>query len=212
MRTARDARRIATSTYADLREVVLGPDGESDAELRRLATLDEFLDRSRDQLTLLIELKYYGWDPELAPQTIAQVRARGMENEVWMMSLNQDAVHQVRALAPAIVTGYLATVAVGSPARLPIAFLGVPPRIATPAFVRDAHARNVQVHVWTLNQADGMMEAAGRGADGIITDDVVMGARFREELASLPAAAHVLLRFHSLFLDEEETGTIGEEQ
>jgi glycerophosphoryl diester phosphodiesterase len=212
MRTARDPRRIAQSTYNELRQVVIGPDSDLDVDRRRLATLDEFLAASRSRVTLLIELKYYGWDPDLAPETIARVRALGMEREVWMMSLNLDAVHQIRQLAPSIVTGYLASVTVGSPARLPVTFLGVPPRIATPAFTRDAHARDVQVHVWTLNQADAMMEAAGRGADGIITDDVALGARFRDELAALPAAAHALLRFHSLFLDEEETSLLVEEQ
>ena len=70
----------------------------------------------------------------------------------------------------------------------------------------------VDVHVWTINQEDAMVEVAGRGADGIITDDVVMGARFRAALESLPAAAHVLLRFHSLFLDEEEEMAADAEQ
>ena len=69
----------------------------------------------------------------------------------------------------------------------------------------------VSIHAPLTRETRGMMDAAGRGADGIITDDVELGARFRDELASLPAAAHVLLRFHSLFLDEEETGAIVEQ-
>jgi glycerophosphoryl diester phosphodiesterase len=204
MRVARDPRRIAGTTYAAFHDVVMGLDDGTPVEDRRLATLDEFLDRSRGRVTLLIELKYYGWDAELVPQVLAQVRARGMEREVWMMSLNLDAVKQVQGLAPTMITGYLASVAVGTPTALPVQFLAVSRRLATPRFIRDADARRVPVHVWTINQADALVEVADRGATGVITDDVPLAARLRDELASLPAAAHLLLRVRGVVLDESD--------
>lgn len=51
----------------------------------------------------------------------------------------------------------------------------VPPGISglnvvTPAFVTGAHAHNVDVHVWTINDEDKMAELIDFGVDGIMTD------------------------------------------
>lgn len=50
----------------------------------------------------------------------------------------------------------------------------VPPRIATPEFVRRAHGLGLQVHVWTLNTRPEIERALAAGADGVMTDDVVL--------------------------------------
>lgn len=43
-------------------------------------------------------------------------------------------------------------------------------RIVTPHFVESAHARGVDVHVWTINDAEVMQALVGMGVDGLITD------------------------------------------
>lgn len=52
--------------------------------------------------------------------------------------------------------------------QIPERFRGVP--IFTPALVRAAQRRGVEVHVWTINDPDRMMRLVSRGADGIVTD------------------------------------------
>lgn len=42
--------------------------------------------------------------------------------------------------------------------------------VVTPGFVREAHARGLQVHVWTVNEAEDMRRLIDWGVDGIITD------------------------------------------
>jgi glycerophosphoryl diester phosphodiesterase len=54
--------------------------------------------------------------------------------------------------------------------RLSIRCAQIPARIATPAFIRRAHATGLQVHVWTVNEAALMASLLDRGADGIMTD------------------------------------------
>lgn len=43
-------------------------------------------------------------------------------------------------------------------------------KLARPGFVRAAHARNMAVHYWTVNDPDEMRRLIRLGADGLITD------------------------------------------
>jgi glycerophosphoryl diester phosphodiesterase len=43
-------------------------------------------------------------------------------------------------------------------------------RIITPAFIRAAHSRGMQVHVWTVNDVADMRRLIEWGVDGLITD------------------------------------------
>jgi glycerophosphoryl diester phosphodiesterase len=50
----------------------------------------------------------------------------------------------------------------------------VPRQIATRDFIRRAHAVGLDVHVWTLNSREEIERALDLGADGVMTDDVVL--------------------------------------
>ncbi|MFF3763780.1 glycerophosphodiester phosphodiesterase [Streptomyces sp. NPDC001922] len=60
-------------------------------------------------------------------------------------------------------------VAVQVPEAQPVPVLGSL-RVVDRAFVRAAHARGLQVHVWTVNDADRMAALLDLGVDGIMTD------------------------------------------
>ncbi|WP_262062360.1 glycerophosphodiester phosphodiesterase [Streptomyces sp. STR69] len=55
-------------------------------------------------------------------------------------------------------------------AQVPEEQSGVP--VVDRRFVRAAHARGVQVHVWTINEADRMHRLLDLGVDGIMTDHI----------------------------------------
>lgn len=55
-------------------------------------------------------------------------------------------------------------------AQVPPAQSGV--RVVDERFVRTAHARGLQVHVWTINDADRMRALLDLGVDGIMTDQL----------------------------------------
>lgn len=202
MRVARDPRRIAATEFAEMREVVQRPDDGSPAEERRVATLGEFLERARGRIGLNIELKYYGPDPGLAPAVVREVRARGMEREVELMSLDRSAVEQVRTLAPEIRLGYVMAAAVGDPTRMPVDFLAVSRSRLTPALMRSARERNLQVYAWTVNRPGDMADLGERGVAGLITDAPGLTVRVNEQLAELSPASRILLRFRGRLVDE----------
>ncbi|WP_067199411.1 glycerophosphodiester phosphodiesterase family protein [Microbacterium sp. XT11] len=43
-------------------------------------------------------------------------------------------------------------------------------RVLTPALIRAAHRHGIEVHVWTVNDADDMRRLVASGVDGIVTD------------------------------------------
>jgi glycerophosphoryl diester phosphodiesterase len=49
----------------------------------------------------------------------------------------------------------------------------VPIGVATPSFLRRAHAAGLQVHVWTINDKQTMTDLLDLGVDGIMTDETV---------------------------------------
>jgi glycerophosphoryl diester phosphodiesterase len=50
----------------------------------------------------------------------------------------------------------------------------VPRQIATREFIRRSHELGLQVHVWTLNTREEIERALELGADGVMTDDLVL--------------------------------------
>ena len=46
-----------------------------------------------------------------------------------------------------------------------------PVKIVTPAFIEKAHSRGLQVHVWTVDDPNEMIELLELGVDGLMTDE-----------------------------------------
>lgn len=63
-----------------------------------------------------------------------------------------------------------------------------PLRVVSPRFVREAHARNVAVHVWTVDEEADMRRLLGWGVDGIVTDRPDVLARVLHDLYGRPLA------------------------
>ena len=111
---------------------------------------------------------------------------------------------RMKELRPTWRVGVVVAKAVGDVTSLRADFLAVEAGLATRAFVRQAHQARKDVYVWTVNDAAGMVEMVGRGADGIITDEPGIAVRVRDELRSLTSVELLLLRFSDALTDEEK--------
>jgi glycerophosphoryl diester phosphodiesterase len=58
----------------------------------------------------------------------------------------------------------------------------------TPEFVQAAHARNLKVEPWTINDPEQMRQYLAWGVDGMITDrpDLLLEILGRQNQASIP--------------------------
>jgi glycerophosphoryl diester phosphodiesterase len=170
--TGRDA---STDTLRDEELARERLDGR--APLVRLADVLEQL----PQVRLNIDIK----SRDAVVPTCDLVRAVGAEDRVCLTSFSHGRVRRIRRLLPEVTTGASslevalvmllparALRALGLPRadclQVPVDTRGVP--VTTPRLVARAHRLGLQVHVWTIDDADEMHRLLDLGVDGLITD------------------------------------------
>ena len=211
MKMARDPRRISETNYADLAGIDIGRMFHRDFAGERVARLADFLQRAAGRIKLMIELKYYGSDPQLAQETVRLVREAGMEDEVALMSLDLAGVRQSQRLASELPAGYLSSVGLGNISRLDLDFLAVSTGLVSPALLRNAAKQGLSVYVWTVNDADAMLDMMELGVDGLITDDSALAVEVIRSVQELLPAERLLLRFRHFWgvFEDQKTGEGG---
>jgi glycerophosphoryl diester phosphodiesterase len=124
-------------------------------------------------------------DPSELRTLCSLIHEHDMDRNVMIASFDSGTLKKFRSACPGIATSAGASEvmlffalqkmhleSVYSPAALA---LQVPQsygdlRVVTKRFVEAAHARNLKVHVWTVNGVDDMKSLLQLGVDGIITD------------------------------------------
>ena len=211
MRMARDPRRIRETNYADLARIDIGRIVHRDFAGERVARLADFLKKAAGRIKLMIEFKYYGSDPDLAEETVRLVREAGMEGEVALMSLDLASVRQSQRLAPELPAGYLSSVGIGALFQLDLDFLAVSTGVVSPALLRNADKQGLSVYVWTVNDAEAMLDMMELGVDGLITDDSALAVEVIRSVQELLPAERLLLRFRHFWdlFEDQNTGERG---
>ncbi len=170
MKVARSPLKIWNSTAAQLRSVDIGSFFSPAYSDQRVPTLAEALAACKGISHVDIELKDYGHDQRLEERVVELVEAAGMQDQIVTMSLSERMVAKMKQLRPDWTSGMLIARAFGRVNRLPVDFLAVEAKMATPGFVRSAHASGKPVYVWTVNDAQRMIRLIGLGVDGLITN------------------------------------------
>jgi len=162
--------KIWHATRARLAEIDIGSWFGPAFGAERVPSLRDVLLRARGRGRVMIELKQYGHDEDLARRVVDLVEELGQADDIVAMSLDYGQVRQMRALRPAWTVGLLTAKAVGDLTSLDADFLAVNAGLADRRFVRRAHERGKKVFVWTLNDPVQMFRMLNLGVDGIITD------------------------------------------
>lgn len=148
-----------------------------------IATLEEVF-QAFPQMPMNIEIKRVDNVPVAEP-FCQMIRQYGMQDKVLVASFHEDLMGEFRAACPEVATSATQNEVINLFARH---FVGLaasysPPaqavqipeyrsgiHILTPRFIEDAHSRGMDVHVWTVNEAEDMQRMIDLGVDGIITD------------------------------------------
>jgi glycerophosphoryl diester phosphodiesterase len=145
-------------------------------------TLTEIFD-ALPEMTFNIEPKQHA--PSIIAPLCALIRERKMTAKTIVGSFNQTTLDDFRRQCPEVATSaspsevsrFLALQKTGltDSYNPPMQALQVPRnlgglQIVTKDFVEAAHRRNLQVHVWTINETSEMQRLIELGVDGIMTD------------------------------------------
>ena len=158
--------------------------GRYDPNDFRIPTLQEMLERFPDEM-MVIELKPGPDETGAYEAAVADLLTSfGRTDDVIVVSFLDSHLEIFKTLAPDVDTA-VATAQAGlfwasSQGPLPGTpsvrhkALQVPPTlgvtVVTPDFVTDAHANDLAVHVWTINDAAEMASFLDMDVDGIMTD------------------------------------------
>ncbi len=123
--------------------------------------------------------------PSIVQPLCALIRDHGMTERVLIASFDQDTIRAFRETCPQVATTAgedevyllygLSFVYLGNLYSPSAEAVQVPEQrgaiyVLTPRFVKAAQGRNMDVHVWTVNELEDMQRMLDAGVDGIITD------------------------------------------
>jgi glycerophosphoryl diester phosphodiesterase len=161
----------------------------SQAEVRdrhpSIPTLDEALDTCGG-LLVNIEIKNLPWEPDfdveegVAERVVTLLGDRGGSDRVLISSFHLPTVDRVRELSAPAPTAFLFLAGMDLLEVVDLAadrgHVAVHPDVRAlggpevEEFLAHAHARGMQVNVWTVNEPADMVRLAELGADGLVTD------------------------------------------
>lgn len=193
MRVANDPRRVADVRYDEIHDLVQVPDDGSPSEMRRIVTLNDFLEQARGRIIPMIELKYYGAEPDLIRDVVQIIQKLEMQKEVVIMSMRLQPIRELRDLDPSIKRGFVSSVAVGDLSRLPVQFLAVNQTQINSALMQSAHGQGMKVYAWTVNTPDTIVRMINLGVDGLITDFPASVSEVRDEIKEMTVAERLVL-------------------
>jgi len=199
MRVAGDARRVEDLRLAELQQIDVGRRFSEQFAGQHVPTLAEVIHLIRGRVKLNIELKYNRPDPKLIPAVREVLRAEQFLDQCVITSLEASAVREFQEAEPTALTGLIVTAAIGRITGLQSDFLSVAAPQATPEFIRKAHRAGKQVHVWTVNEPQAMLQMIENGADNLITDKPDVLRTVLEERSRLSDPEKVALRLRVLF-------------
>lgn len=183
-----EKRRAQEMTLAEIKQLRLKDHFDSSRAPQAVATLEEMLDLAKGKIGLFIELKGKTADERMVEDVVTMVKARGMEKEVVILSLDYPLIRYLEANHPELESGFLYFFAFGQQEALEGDWLVMEEREATPAKVEALQAAGKKVVVWTVNSEESIKRFVDSEVDGLITDSVPSvkaGIQRRDERSEL---------------------------
>lgn len=137
-----------------------------------IPTLDEVLDRAKGNIGVFIELKGATADEKMVDDTVAMIKARGMENEAVIISLDYSIIKYIEDRYPHIKSGFLYYFSFGDFTKLKGDYLIMEESEAKEENIEAVHNAGKKAIVWTVNSAESIEKFVDSNVDGIITDKV----------------------------------------
>lgn len=142
---------------------------------QNVPTLRDALDLVENRVPVNIELKSWNGCAQAVAAVLRDYIAEGWPADRFMVSsFHHPELWEFRALLPDIPSGALICGVpldwAGFASELGVGTLSVSNEFVDEKLIRDAHARGLQLLVYTVNETDEMRRLLSLGVDGIFTD------------------------------------------
>jgi glycerophosphoryl diester phosphodiesterase len=135
----------------------------------KVPTLDEVLTLVGSQIKTLIELKETGYEKSV----LDLIHKKGLIDNVIIISFNENALRKIKELDPKVATGLIYVRhknPIQSALDLGAAYLLPLYHFTHSVDVKKAHDKGLKIIVWTINNAEEVVEFKNKGVDGIASD------------------------------------------
>ncbi|MCW6652202.1 glycerophosphoryl diester phosphodiesterase membrane domain-containing protein [Aerococcaceae bacterium NML210727] len=160
-------------TLAEIEQLKVKDLFNANGTAEKVATLDEFLDASKGKIGLFIELKGSTADEQMVDDVVEMVKAKNMQKEVALLSLDYGLIQYVEVNYPEMDTGFLYFFSIGDTKSMVGDILIMEEAEATPDKVSEIKDAGKKAIVWTVNKEESIDKFVNSDVDGIITDYVV---------------------------------------
>ncbi len=157
-------------TAAEISRLDAGSSFSQSFKGTQIPTLAQTADLAGSQTSLMIELKINGHNPNLTRDVLDLARNADTLQRYSFISLDYDALQQIRRLDPDQNIGLLISANIGNINSLDVDFLALSKSLVDPSLVAEAREMERPVYVWTIDDENEMFRMLDLGVDGIITN------------------------------------------
>lgn len=165
-------------TLAELQAITVTSGGFSD----HIPSFEEYIQAAiAVDMKLIVELKYYGWESaEMEANVVELLQKYGVAQSYLIQSLKEEGIVKVKAIDPAIRTGYLVALNIGNLPTTSADFIVIEEFSLNTRIVEQARKKEKGIMAWTINQEDLVRRALSLNIDGIITNEPSEAKRIRQ--------------------------------
>ncbi|MFV0431345.1 MAG: glycerophosphodiester phosphodiesterase family protein [Alphaproteobacteria bacterium] len=198
MLTSQISKAVHELDYATTKDISIGQSFSSEFANEKVMSLKEALQTAKGKVKLLIELKYYGYDQNLAQRVLDLVHHENMEDQVQYMSLNLEKIKELKKLEPNAQIGYIASAAtLGNLGKIDVDFLALSSSFSQRTIINALNLPHKKVYVWTVDNIAVMNNFLDYQVDGIITNEVVTLQRLINQRGQMSKAERIISLFHT---------------
>lgn len=168
-------RKVSEATYSDIQALEAGSWFSPEFDGEPVPTLEEVLQRSKGQITLMIEIKAKDYPVDVARKVIELIEAYNMEKECLIGAMDYHVLQAVKMINPKIQTVYITALAYGDYQDLEdVDYYSIEASFISVALIDQIHRSGKQIYAWTVNKESTMQSMISMQVDGIVTDDPVL--------------------------------------
>ncbi len=171
-RTAGVDKNVWEVDYAEVESYDVGSWFSDEYTKEPVPTLDGFLERAKDRMEVMIELKYTGHEKNLVQGVIDVIEKHEMVDQTQIGSMNSELLKEVKTINSRIKTVYITPLMVSSDFAIDfVDGVSVETTVLSREMVMMAEYRGKEVYGWTANSEETIEKLLRSQVTGIVTDN-----------------------------------------